>query len=459
MGIRRIGSGVFVLLLSVFSGCSSDSEPAAVKIPATADIIAPVPANNGVLAFSSVTTAGVTVAWSAATDDTTPQSDLTYKVYYSTVQADVASTASIAEAALTGIPAEAEATSIEITGLLPNTAYYMNVIVSDAAGNAAAYTASSSTTLEPVDTGPATVGGSGTLTASNVATSSLTLSWAAATDAVTNQADLTYQVYLSYTATGVVDTLENINNALNNTGDILAVGSNTAGATSLDVTGLASATTYYFNVVVTNAGNYQAAYTQLTQATVGYMYLYLSPTTTGSIPGSGTARQNVDAFCSGVPAGCSTFHAVINTIESPAPSGSDTIENMRVNLHIPPTYVVRTSNIGTGYQVASNWNNLLANGPCNTTAEPASTCAATGESASTLAIALGQSRAWSGSGLAGAASGSVCKYTGNAWGSSSSGILGNTMHLDSQTASSWLNDGFGYTTSCDYSYPLLCVCW
>jgi len=89
--------------------------------------------------------------------------------------------------------------------------------------------------------------GTGTLTASSVGSSGLTLSWIAATDTTTGAAALTYQVFYS--------TADNLTTAALAKANGTAANSATANLTALTLTNPGTGT-YYFNVVVTDqAGN------------------------------------------------------------------------------------------------------------------------------------------------------------------------------------------------------------
>lgn len=62
---------------------------------AALDTIPPVPGNSGSLAFSSTTTTGFTVTWTAAADEATSAANLVYEVFASTTQSEVATLSAI----------------------------------------------------------------------------------------------------------------------------------------------------------------------------------------------------------------------------------------------------------------------------------------------------------------------------------------------------------------------------
>ncbi|NSW89292.1 MAG: InlB B-repeat-containing protein, partial [Firmicutes bacterium] len=122
--------------------------------PAQPDTTPPAVA-DGTITAGGLTHNGVTLSWSKATDDVSPQGALRYRVYYS----DSDNIASVTDAVYNGTAAGDYATDIgtkEITGLNSNTTYYFNVIVMDEAGNKTAYTMTSVTTAAapPVNTAP-----------------------------------------------------------------------------------------------------------------------------------------------------------------------------------------------------------------------------------------------------------------------------------------------------------------
>lgn len=100
------------------------------------------------------------------------------------------------------------------------------------------------------------------LTFSSITSSSITVSWGAATDDVTPQASLQYKLVRS--STNNIDTVANAE----------ANGTTVLDWTTNDLTeaasSLSSSTTYWFNTLVKDAAGNKAAYTQLSQATADY---------------------------------------------------------------------------------------------------------------------------------------------------------------------------------------------
>jgi hypothetical protein len=86
------------------------------------------------------------LAWTAATDDVTDREDLQYKVVYSI--SDNIDTVEDARTNGTASGGWTEGlTQAAVTGLIPNTTYYFNVIVRDREGNESIYTAKEQSTL------------------------------------------------------------------------------------------------------------------------------------------------------------------------------------------------------------------------------------------------------------------------------------------------------------------------
>lgn len=108
------------------------------------------------------------------------------------------------------------------------------------------------------DTTPPVPGNSGTIATASVASTTLTLNWTAATDAVTPQASLQYEVCQSLSNN--VTTIAQCEAAT-------VMQSFTANIITLPVTSIACGTTHYFNVVVRDATLNKAAYTPVSQAT------------------------------------------------------------------------------------------------------------------------------------------------------------------------------------------------
>jgi len=225
------------------------------------DLGAPVPGNAGVLLVTNVQPSSVDLAWGKANDDKSKQQDLEYQAVYS--QSD--NIASLEGASANGTVAmnwTRDVGQAHITGLTAGTDYYFNVLVRDGSDNEAAYVM----TLEkaeqaPVDTTADVApvpGNGGTLVLSDVQDSSLTLSWAPASDNTTDQTDLEYRVVMSQS-----DNIATVEDAATNGTQVLNW---TADTTAVEVSGLSADAAYYFNVLVRDAAGNVASYV-MTQAT------------------------------------------------------------------------------------------------------------------------------------------------------------------------------------------------
>lgn len=117
---------------------------------------------------------------------------------------------------------------------------------------------------------------SGTIAASGITTNSATLTWAKATDNMTEQSDLQYRLYRSF------------KNNLQTVADIeskgIAVNAYTADIDSLALTGLLDGMPYYFNVIVKDKAGNKTAYTMQQVVTVAiptYSVIYRGNGNTG----------------------------------------------------------------------------------------------------------------------------------------------------------------------------------
>ena len=226
------------------------------KSEMTLDVSGSTPGNGGALSVTNVTSSGLTLNWTKAVDDLDPQSALQYLAYYST-DSDFDSVENVETS---GTPVGSYATDIatkQITGLNSSTTYYLNVIVKDTAGNKATYVQTSQRTADV--TAPV-VGASGLITTRNIGGYSVTIDWTKATDDVSAQAALQYQVY--YSLSSAIDTVSEIES------NGLAVGSYTADINTKQIDSLNSAVTYYFNVIVKDEVGNKAAYTKVSAMTL-----------------------------------------------------------------------------------------------------------------------------------------------------------------------------------------------
>ncbi len=116
-------------------GCGLISADATVNVK---DSTSSVPGNGGAYTFTYVNGHTLSLNWTAATDDTTQQSDLVYKAVYSTS----ANIGTVANAEANGTIKQdwtANITSVEVTASTYDQNTYYAVLVKDQAGNKAVY--------------------------------------------------------------------------------------------------------------------------------------------------------------------------------------------------------------------------------------------------------------------------------------------------------------------------------
>lgn len=204
----------------------------------------PVPGNSGLITAES---AGdiINLTWTEATDSTTQQSELVYKVFQSS--SDNIGTVEDAEANGTALNDWTAAISTFSFPRMYDGIYYFNVLVMDTDFNESAYTMVS---LE-LDMEPPVPGTNGAITVS-MTNQSAVLTWSAAADTVTSQNKLQYKVYLS-----AQDNIDTVENAENNGTVIIDW---MPALTSATVNGLKGYPRYYFNVIVRDLSQNKAAY-------------------------------------------------------------------------------------------------------------------------------------------------------------------------------------------------------
>jgi hypothetical protein len=112
----------------------------------TIDTIAPIPGNAGTLSTSGVSPNSLTLSWTEAQDDVTDPDSLKYYVYSSLIKNINSVAGCEAKGSLLNDTEVLNITSFNVTKLEPDTTYYFNVIVQDAAGNKAAYISLQDTT-------------------------------------------------------------------------------------------------------------------------------------------------------------------------------------------------------------------------------------------------------------------------------------------------------------------------
>jgi Fibronectin type III domain/CARDB len=184
------------------------------------------PVFSGISSIGSITTTSMTLSWSAATDNVTPQGNIQYLIYMATTSGGE----NFATPSFTTTPG---ATSFNVPGLNPDTVYYFVVRAMDEAGNIDTNTVEmSARTLTPPDITPPVFGGLVSATATS--STSIDLQWNPASDNRSAPSAIVYLVYMSATSGGQNFAAPSF--------------TTTAGATSFSVPGLTPNTTYYFVV-------------------------------------------------------------------------------------------------------------------------------------------------------------------------------------------------------------------
>ena len=208
-----------------------------------ADTTAPTFA--GVTGAATVSSSAIALAWNPASDDITPAAALVYDVY----RARAAGGQDFAAPTYTSAPG---ASGLVAGGLDPLTTYHFVVRARDAAGNRDGNGAERTATTS-ADITPPVFAGVGAVAATG-APGELDVSWPAATDAVTTQDHLRYEVYAS--------TLPDFQTFL------LPTAISGPGATSVRLTGLLAGTTYFVCVRARDeAGNLDGNVREVAAAT------------------------------------------------------------------------------------------------------------------------------------------------------------------------------------------------
>jgi hypothetical protein len=245
------------------------------------DTTAPTPGNSGLIT-ALTSSSSITLGWTKGTDDVSQQAALAYEVRRSTV----ANIDTVANAEANGVIVKAYTNDINAFvagGLTPGTTYFFNVIVKDQAGNKSSYSMRSAATPTPDTTAP-TPGNTGLITAVT-SSNSITLGWTKATDNVSSQPALAYEVRRSTTA--------NIDTVADAEANGIIVKAYTNDINAFVVTGLTPGTTYFFNVIVKDEAGNKSTYSMRNTAT--------APVLDTSAPTPGTGGQiNASPNASGV---------------------------------------------------------------------------------------------------------------------------------------------------------------
>ncbi len=182
----------------------------------------------------------------------------------------------------------------------------------------------------PENTAPAP-GNSGTITASGIEETSLTLNWTAASDDTSAAADLQYLAYFS--------TSDDIDTVANAEAYGTAVGSYEANISTKTIIGLTAGTTYYFTVIVKDEAGNKAAYGSIYETpelagelTAGTPYV-LTVTVSGfgsywSLPNSTPVRAHIEAY---------DYTILVESDQGTLNGDGDLVVTLPVNSYTPET--------------------------------------------------------------------------------------------------------------------------
>lgn len=232
------------------------------------------PVFSGLTGIDSVTTTSMVLSWLPATDNVTPSERIQYLIYISATPGGQNFTDPNFVTAI-------GATSYTITGLNPDTTYYIVVRAMDERGNVDGNNAEESAqTLIPPDVTPPAFGG--IVSAAALSETKISLSWNSASDDRSSAANITYLIYM----------------AINSHGQNLALPNFTiTGTTSRTVTGLNPGTTYYFIVRAKDeAGNIDSNTVEKSATTLQVPFIDLWP---GPFYGSCDGCENFDVHNGG----------------------------------------------------------------------------------------------------------------------------------------------------------------
>lgn len=393
----------------------------------------PIPGNEGIISVGSIIGTGCELSWTGASDTETASADLEYRVYRS--GSNNISTAADAETNGTAMTAWIKnMTTSTITGLLPGSVWYFNVLVRDGDGNRSAYAAVSASPLNvPVP------GNLGLITTGASTTTNIQLFWTRATDVETPQAEIRYRVYRS--ASGNIGTYESAVAAVSGGTATLLVDWSPNMATHT-VTGLTPGRTYYFNVFAMDGDGNVSDYNMVSASTQSdSLFLFSAGMFRGNLttPTSASPRADIDGFCTDAKAALFPSLPCLNVRTFISISDADDIADMPANFGVPTNRRI----ISPGETlIASNWSDLL-DGSIDETLHNAG---------------IGNNFWWSGSDTHGnyysSDECSDCSSCGN-WTdgtNKSDGRCGATNKTDSD----WINNG---GSNCNNSLQVLCLCW
>lgn len=234
---------IFIFFAIIIISCNTNNP--LTSVPTSPNSIPPVIGDSGLISFTKIEYTSMEIKWQPATDDFTQTDKLKYKVYYSTLD-NIQDPLQAEKNAKVAKDWTENITSCSITGLKPETRYYINVVVMDAEENKTAYKTVSDITKELQDIFAPRAG---ILTLGSTGVSVVQINWTSAVDNKTSKENLQYKLVYSTNQTNV-STRE-----LANTTGLIALNWD-KNVSSKNVENLNSATTYYFGLLVKDeAGN------------------------------------------------------------------------------------------------------------------------------------------------------------------------------------------------------------
>ena len=199
------------------------------------------------------------VSWKAAVDDFTLQTSIKYKVVYST-SANISSVVDAEENGTLAVDFTGALLSTSISDLTPGS-YSVNVIAMDTEENKTAYSATTVSTAD--NTAPVVSNSVLTLDRGTDGNTQIDVSWNAATDNVTDQSEVQYQVVYS-----ILNNISSIADAQAN--GTVAV-DYTEALTATTISSLNAGTQYFVNVIAKDASENKTPYASSSLTTTCFL--------------------------------------------------------------------------------------------------------------------------------------------------------------------------------------------
>ncbi|ETR70928.1 MAG: hypothetical protein OMM_02878 [Candidatus Magnetoglobus multicellularis str. Araruama] len=235
----------------------------------------------------SQTVSGLTasLSWSASSDAETSYTGLTYNIRMGSSPGgtNIVSPMAITATGQLLIPKTGHIQTCSYTlSNLPTGTYYWSVQSVDNGLKGSAFGSEQSFVI--IDNAP-TISGDTSLYSTVVSSSSVSLTWVAATDDISLPSALEYRVYSS--------TSDNMNSLTDTENNGTPIGNWESGIGSKTITGLSRETLYYFSVIVRDSGGNKALYDTIR------IFITIVPDTESPIPGDGGTLNASNAGSSG----------------------------------------------------------------------------------------------------------------------------------------------------------------